>query len=59
MVMNDDISRARAAFDKGWHDRTVSPEERAAARQEYFELTDTDANMLDWEHYREPRHEES
>jgi hypothetical protein len=49
----EEASRAREFFDIGWHDRDASTEERNAAREQYYEITDTDSSMFDWDTWRE------
>jgi len=51
-LSDEDQETAESLFATGWLDFYVSPDEREAAREEFYLLTGLPEEDFDWEEYR-------
>lgn len=48
-----EVERAEELFERGFMDRSLTPDERMAAREEFFDYTGLPEDMFPWDEWRE------
>lgn len=48
-----ELDEAERLFDRGWVDSSLTPPEREAARDEFFDYTGLPAELFPWDEWRE------